>query len=163
MLHEQLPLSFSNPTTTLHIGNAIMSAPYLLSRLVLSTPTSMLSLLTPRNRTLDPIFALSIGGAAFWVRIRREERERWHLAHPNATTQPGVGSFLSPFSRNVSAAAHSAPAAVDRATQYLDHVPTPTDTWATLVRRVRKIDVRSFDIKSLWQKREKFGIVDPNS
>jgi len=109
-----------------------MSQPYLLSR------------------TLDPIFALIIGGSSAWLRIQREEVAR--AVTLSSTTNPSSPSTIAPQDLGTT----------QPPTREGVHVPTHSDTWELLKKRIRNVDVRKWDLRNLWRERDSWGVVEPS-
>lgn len=44
----------------------------------------------------------------------------------------------------------------------MDHEPSLADTWETLKMRVNKVNVRNWDVRELWRRKDAWGVVEPN-
>jgi hypothetical protein len=119
------------------------------------------------TRTLDPIFALSIGATSAWLRIRREEVSRAVAAasttNPEHSPVPLPAQDLKAGSMELTMIERgdvSRQGTVgERGSSVV--VPTSKDTWELLKRRVWNIDVRKWDLRNIWRQRDSWGVVEP--
>lgn len=109
-----------------------MSQPYLLSRF------------------LDPVFALVIGGSSAWLRIQREEVAR--AITLSSTTNSSSPSTIAPQDLGTT----------QPSTREGVQVPTHSDTFELLKRRIRNVDVRKWDLRNLWRERDSWGVIEPS-